>query len=301
MKIKSIKKIEKPDKVYNIECENNHNYFANGNLVSNCHSAKALSIQAIAKNCVNAKYRIGYTGTLNTSECDKMTITGYIGPCLFKMKSNDLIDRGILSKIKIANILLKYPEDVINKNKNRPYEEEVRTINEYEDRNKVFDWIFSNIKDGENTLILCTQISHLEKLQKYLEEKLDDKYLIENIYGKTDVEEREHLRKLMDTEKNMILIGTYATMATGINIKRLHNIIFASSYKSKIKVLQGIGRGLRKHEDKDGMILWDLVDDLVYTTRNGTKYNNYVYEHWLERMKYYEESGFKTFNKSFKL
>ena len=105
----------------------------------------------------------------------------------------------------------------------------------------------------------------------------------------------------MDQEENLILLGTYATLSTGINIKRLHHVIFASSYKSKIKILQSIGRGLRTHETKEKMVLWDVVDDLRYTTRNGTKGKNHVYKHFEERLKFYNEQEFKFFNKDLKL
>jgi len=86
-------------------------------------------------------------------------------------------------------------------------------------------------------------------------------------------------------------------MGTGINIKRLHHVVFASSYKSKIKILQSIGRGLRTHESKELLILWDLVDDLRTEGPRGGKYENHIFKHWLLRLAYYVEQGFKYHTK----
>ena len=298
MKIKSIKKIDKPDITYNLHIENNHNYFANDLVVSNCHQAKSMSIQTIAKKCLNAEYRIGLTGTLPTVDADNYNIHGYLGPTIFKQKTKDLQDLGILSNISIVNLLLKYPEDMIEKNKNRPYTEEIETITTYSERNKVFDFIFNKIDDKQNSIILCHKIDHLKAIEEYLIENLPDKYSVYIVYGDIKPTERENIRKLMDVEENVILLGTYATLSTGINIRRIHHVIFASSYKSKIKILQSIGRGLRTHDSKEKMVLWDLVDDLRWTTRNNTMGKNHVFKHFEERLKYYDEQEFKYFTKS---
>ena len=81
-------------------------------------------------------------------------------------------------------------------------------------------------------------------------------------------------------------------MSTGVSIRRLHNVIFFASYKSEVKVLQSIGRGLRKHSEKDGMILWDVIDDMTFTEKR--KIHNFTYNHWLKyRLEYYKEQGFE--------
>jgi len=266
-------------------------------LIDEVHSVgSSQSIQSVAKKCTNAKYRLGFTGTLPEEDHDIFNIYGYLGPQIFELKSAELIDKGVLSKIVIANILFKYPEAIVKKNKNRTYPEEIRTIETYKPRFKVLKYIFENIKDGENTLILCRHIDHLKEIIDYLEKNVDDKFKLSVIYGAIGPEEREGIRKMMNIEKNIILIGTYATMSTGINIRRIHNVIFASSYKSKIKILQSIGRGLRTHEDKDLLILWDIVDDLTWKKRTGKLGKNYVYEHFEQRLKYYEQQGFKYHN-----
>jgi superfamily II DNA or RNA helicase len=167
----------------------------------------------------------------------------------------------------------------------------------YTDRNKVLDYILDNTPDDNNTLILVSRIEkHLKPLTEYINRKYPGKEL-HIIYGETDALEREKIRAKMEKEKGIILLATYQTIATGFNVKNLHQIIFFSSYKSKIKVLQAIGRGLRTHESKEQLILFDVVDDLSYKKRTGTIHHNYLVQHFLSRRKYYDRAGFKYLNK----
>jgi len=245
-------------------------------LCDETHSIKGIMVNQVLKKCINASFRIGFTGTMPKEPSDVYNIKSVLGDVIFKLKSKELIERGLLSKIETLCLLLKYPEDVIKKNKNRPYPEEVSTVYEYENRNSVFKYLFSKFKDGDNTLILCTQIEHLLSVKKYLQENLDKKYKIVEIYGKTKTEDRENIRKGLEQESNVILVGTFSTIGQGFNVRRIHNIIFGSSYKSYIKIIQGIGRGLRKNIHKDKLVLIDLVDDLRYDTRNGKEKKNHL-------------------------
>jgi len=276
-------------------------------LVDETHGAKSNSIQTCLKKCINAEYRIGLTGTIPDELHNQFTIYGFLGPKIFEMKSSELIELGVLSKIKIANLILEYPKETKyqywhsedGKIQKTDYHEELDIIYEYEERNKIFNYIIDKINKKDNVLILCHKISHLKDIKSYLEEHFKD-YEIFEIYGKTEAEERERIRKLTNIQGSSIILGTYATMSTGINIKRLHHVIFASSYRSKIKVLQGIGRGLRTHETKDKLIVWDIVDDLTWVHDwNGSEvlHINHVFKHWRERLKYYKKQGFKSLTK----
>jgi superfamily II DNA or RNA helicase len=307
--IKSIKKVKYKGDVYNLHIANNHNYFANGMLVSNCHGAKAISIQNIAKKCVNAEYRLGFTGTLPTEKIDLWNIYGYLGPKIYEIKSDVLIDKGVLSDITIANIILKYSKEYIEINKGLEYDDEVDLINNNCDRNKILKWIFNNIKDGQNSLVLVRLIDHLNVLKEYLENNIDKKFKIYVIYGEVDTEERERIRKLVNENSNCIILSTYKTCGTGINIPKLHNVIFASSYKSKITILQALGRGMRLHNSKERLILWDIIDDMSYETvykkgiNKGKKkiVKNYLLQHFEERLKYYKDQKFKYISKEFQV
>jgi superfamily II DNA or RNA helicase len=273
-------------------------------IVDETHTATCQSINTILKKCINAEYRIGVTGTIPDSLISQYTIYGYLGPKIFSLTSSELIDKGILSKIKIANLILKYPDEIkynywhddkgnIEANS---YQEELEIIYKNENRNKVFNYIIENVDKDQNILILCHKIDHLKNIKSYLMENFP-LYEIYEIYGKTESEERERIRKLTNIQGKTIILGTFATMSTGINIKRLHHVIFASSYRSKIKVLQSIGRGLRTHETKSHLIVWDIVDDLTWEHDwKGSKvlHKNHVFKHWKERLQYYEKQGFKT-------
>ena len=273
----------------------------NALLIDETHGVRANSLKTIAQKCINSKYRIGLTGTLPDEKCDILSINGYMGRTIYNLKSKELIDKGILSKIKIANIFIKYPTEFINKNKRRPYQHEIDEIIKYKDRNKVLSYILDLRNEKQNYLILCSKIDHLNILNEYISKRYDKKFKIYIIHGSIKTSEREIIRKSMEKESNVILIATYGTLSTGVNIQHLHNVVFASGYKSKIKTLQSIGRGLRKHKDKNRVIIWDLVDDMTYITKKGNEYQNYSYQHWLERMKYYEDQGFKFINKKFVL
>jgi len=276
-------------------------------IVDETHGAKANSIQSCLKKCINAEYRIGLTGTMPEELVNQFAIFGYLGPKIFEMKSSELIDKGVLSKIKIANLILRYPKEIVHqywhsvdgKMQQNSYQEELQKIYEYEKRNKVFRYIINKLDRSQNILILCHRINHLKDIKQYLEDNFSD-YNIYEIYGKTEAEERERIRKLTNLQGQTIILGTYATLSTGLNIPRLHHVIFASSYRSKIKVLQSIGRGLRKHKTKNKLIVWDIVDDLTWVHQWGEKkvlHVNHVFKHWKDRVRYYKKQGFQSLTK----
>jgi len=272
-------------------------------IVDEAHTVKAKSLQDILKKCSNAEYRIGLTGTLPTDDVDIYTIYGYLGPTMISVKSRELIDDGYLSNIKIANLLIQYSPEEIKKNKKRTFPEEYRAIIENEERNKIFKYIIKNINTNDNVLILCERIDHLKSIFKYIStmcEKSKRKPFL--IHGKVDAEKREEIRKFTENNNGVVIVATYGTMSTGINIKKLHHIIAASSYKSKIKVLQSIGRGLRLHKSKNKMIWWDIVDDMRYKKQKRKNQTseigyNYMFEQFLARITYYKEQDFKYINK----
>jgi len=274
-----------------------------GVLVDETHGAKSASIQTVLKKCVNAEYKLGLTGTLPTDKVDMFNIFGYLGPVIYKLKSKTLIERGYLSDIRIVNMNIKYPDSDIKLNKVQTYAEEVDLIINKEKRNKVLKYIIDSkyVDEKENVLILAQRINHIDKIVDYLENIYPNREIL-RIDGKTDPEERERVRNYVESNDGVILVATYGTLSTGVNIPKLHHVIFASFYKSKIKVLQSIGRGLRKHKSKGVIIIWDLIDDMRWKKkqRSNTKETwgyNYAYQHFLERLTYYKEQGFKYTNK----
>ena len=172
------------------------------------------------------------------------------------------------------------------------YQAEVDDINSYKNRNKAINYILDKVGPEENVLILVTKIEHLLTVKKYIEDNYPKKNVYE-IYGNTEGEVREEIRKSLEKESGAVLVASYGTFSTGSNVKKLHHIVLFSSYKSQIKVLQSIGRGLRKHESKEFVTVWDCCDNLQYT--DGRKiYKNWTYLHREKnRLSYYEEQQFE--------
>ena len=269
----------------------------NAVFVDEVHGVKANVMSKLMKWCCNAYYKIGTTGTLPNDKCDLLQIREVVGDVIFELKSKELIDKGVLTKIKIANIIAKYPSDFVLKNKGRSYPEEVKMVEEYQDRNKVLEYILEHTDKKHNVLVLMNHLKHVQLIREWLHEKYPDKK-VSVITGAVSGEERSDIRKGIEEEDGTILLATFATCSTGINMPKLHDIILYSNSKSKIKVLQSIGRGLRKHVTKNQIILFDIIDDLSYKTKTGRVVENYLIKHWKERLAYYKDQQFETITTS---
>ena len=266
-------------------------------MADEAHTVKSAQLMKIAKFCVNARYRLGFTGTIPTEPTDYCNVFGVLGRKIYDLKSKNLMEQGVLSGILVVNMFLDYPEQTRKRGRNRGYAEEVELIETLPERNQAFDYIFSNLPQGQNSLILVNHIKYLETLSEWLKSRFPEKYSVRIIQGATDPIVREGIRKNMENEKDIILVATYGTMSTGINIKKIHNIIFGSGSKSYIRVIQSIGRGLRLHETKDKLVLWDLIDDFRASSNTRSK-ANYALRHWNERYKMYTEQGFECLKKT---
>ena len=265
-------------------------------LCDEAHGATSISIKSILGKCKKAEYKIGFTGTMHEHESDIMTTVGYIGPVIYELKTKDLIDNKHVSDLTIVNTFVRYTDqDVINC-KERSYQSELDYINEDKRRMGVLDIVIKTARPKEeNILILCTNKEPLFEVEKYLRDKYGDEFEIKLYHGDVKATNREIIREEMEVTKKCILLGTYGSLSTGVSIKRLHHVVLFSSYRSKIKVLQSIGRGLRLHESKTKMIVWDVIDDLSFVNRNGNVTYNHLMKQWIEdRMRYYKDQGFDT-------
>jgi len=249
----------------------------------------------IAKMTYNAKYKIGLTGTLGENEADKQAVLGFIGPIVYKVKSKQLMDMGILSPIKINNVICRYPAKVQAQIKGSTYSEECSIIEEYEPRNEVIGEIITEAhKTNDNILILVKHHDHIDMVEEYLKTNFGTTHTIDIIHGKIKGKKREEIRVLMNKSRDYILLATFASAGTGMNIPNIDHVIFGASYKSKIKVLQSIGRGLRKSEGKEKMTLWDIVDDFSTIQKTGRKVKkNSTYKHYEKRLEYYISEDFE--------
>ncbi len=274
-------------------------------LVDEVQNQKCSSLQQISKKCISANFRIGLTGTLDKSElCDLYNIYGFLGPVLKTITTQELTEKGYLTKAFIRNIVINYPKEIIKKLSYKDYDTEKKAIYSFPDRNKVLKFIYSHIPPDQNSLILVNEIEHLNLVKEYLEKNFSDKYKLVIIHGKIKPELRESIRELMKIEKNIILLASFGTVSVGVNIPSIENVILLSSSKSLVRVIQSIGRGLRLLEGKSKVVIWDIVDSLRFRTREGNLKVNYLYKHWAGdeswegkykkgRMDYYKDQKFE--------
>ena len=243
------------------------------------HLFKSKSLTGIMTKLHNAKYRFGFTGTLDGSKTHKWVLEGLFGSYEQVTKTEELIKSGYLSKFRIKILLCKHAPQYFD-----TYHDEMEYLVEHKGRNNL---IKNLVKDIEgNTLVLFNYIEkHGTPLYDLINNNIDDARKVFFVHGGTEVEDREEVRKITETESNAVIVASYGTFSTGINIKRLHNIIFASPSKSRIRNLQSIGRVLRKGEGKDIAILYDIADDI-----GG---QNYTLKHLNERVNIYNDENFR--------
>ena len=246
------------------------------------HQFKSKSLISIMTKLSDAKYRFGFTGTLDGTQTHKWVLEGLFGPSYKIIKTDELMKKGHLAKLDINVLLLKHPP-----NKFENFEEEVQYIIGHNRRNNFIKNLALDLKG--NTLILYARVEgHGEPLYNLI----NNSNIIESrqvffVHGGVDTESREQVREITERENNAIIIASYGTFSTGINIKNLHNVIFASPSKSRIRNLQSIGRVLRKGENKTKATLYDIADDISYKSKK-----NYTLNHLIERIKVYNEENF---------
>lgn len=291
MKIKKIENTQIPSpfiistwqSIYNLPQE----YFEQFDFVlgDEAHQFKAKSLTTIMTGLNQAKYRIGCTGTLDGTQTHKLVLEGLFGPVYRSVTTKELIDNEHLAAFKIKCLVLKHPESVCKDAKNWDYQAEMDYIVRNVQRNVFIKNLTLSLKG--NSLIL---FQFVEKHGKELYRIINDekkKRKIFFVFAGTDVEVRESIRAITEKENDAIIIASYGTFSTGINIKNLHNVVFASPSKSRVRNLQSIGRGLRRGDNKDEATLYDIADDF----RVG-KFTNYTLKHFIERVKIYDEEKF---------
>lgn len=246
------------------------------------HLFKSKSLTGIMKKLHNAKYRFGFTGTLDGTKTHKWVLEGLFGHCEKVTKTDDLIKKGYLSNLRIKILLCKHEYQFFE-----DYHQEMDYLVTNKKRNNLIKNLVSDIEG--NTLVLFNYVEkHGEPLYELINSTVGDNRKVFFVHGCIDTEDREAVRSIAEKEDNAIIIASYGTFSTGINIKRLHNIIFASPSKSRIRNLQSIGRVLRKGEGKEIATLYDIADDISSKTRQ-----NYTLRHLQERIKIYQEENFK--------
>ena len=242
------------------------------------HMFKAKSLTGIMTKLNQCKYRFGLTGTLDGTQTHQLVLEGLFGAVKKVVTTKELIDKNTLANLKIKCVILKHD----NIREKMTYAEELEYLVTNEKRT---DFVVNLLRHlNGNTLCLYQLV---EKHGKILNDKMKDCENVYFVYGGTDTSEREKIRGLVEKQTKSTTIASYGTFSTGINIRNIHNIVLASPSKSKIRVLQSIGRGLRTSSNKDSVLVYDIADDISYNDRR-----NFTLNHFTERLNIYNEEQF---------
>jgi|TARA_R110000796_G_scaffold68847_1_gene157435 superfamily II DNA or RNA helicase len=242
------------------------------------HMFKAKSLTGIMTKLHQCKYRFGLTGTLDGTQTHQLVLEGLFGAVEKVVTTKELIDKSTLADLKIKCIILKHN----NIREKMTYAEELEFLVTNEKRT---DFVVNLLRHlNGNTLCLYQLV---EKHGKILNDKMKGSENVYFVYGGTATSEREEIRSLVEKHTRSTTIASYGTFSTGINIRNIHNIVLASPSKSKIRVLQSIGRGLRTSSSKDSVLVYDIADDISYNERR-----NFTLNHFTERLNIYNEEQF---------
>jgi superfamily II DNA or RNA helicase len=249
------------------------------------HIFKSKSLTGIMNKMVNCKYRHGFTGTLDGTQTHRLVLEGLFGSVNKVTTTKELMDSDTLAKLSVECIVLRYPDADCKYMKNLSYQDEVDLIVRDERRNKFIVDLTKHLTG--NTLVLFQFVEkHGDVLHTMINTSLTDRKVF-YVYGGTDTQTREEIRSITEKEKDAVIVASYGTFSTGINIRNLHNIVFASPSKSRIRVLQSVGRALRLGDNKVSARLVDIADDFTYKGKQ-----NFTLRHFMERINIYNEEEF---------
>jgi len=250
-------------------------------LCDEAHRAKGEQIQDITNKSINASYRLGFTGTLPDVAVDRMSLFCLFGAPVTYIKTNGLVKLGLATPVNINVIKFQYsPDDKALFRHTGNYTKQLQFIKEHENRTLFISKLSLNLSG--NSLVLFQHKDHGKTIfQKIMNIKYPDvqvqnkditgkksfefqkKYGVYFINGEIEGKTREDIRNILEIDKNSILVAGYQVLSTGVNIKNLHNLIFASPMKSFTTISQSIGRGVRQHVSKDVFNVFDLADEFT--------------------------------------
>ena len=250
------------------------------------HNFKAKSLTTIMTNCTEAGYRFGLTGTLDGTQTHKLVLEGLFGPVHQVTSTKQLMEDDHIAQLNIEVIALKYKDEYCKVVSKYKYQDEIDFITQYEPRKAFIRRLALDLKG--NSLVLYNLVQkHGKPLFNDIREHAEDDRKVFFVSGEVSVDARENIRSITEKEEDAIIVASLGTFSTGINIRNIHNIIFASPSKSQIKVLQSIGRGLRKADDGRDTMLYDIADDLHWKSKK-----NYTLEHAAVRIQMYSKQHF---------
>ena len=264
--------IEKPTEVYNLHIEDDHNYIANEVIVANCHRSSAEILRnLLTRNLVNAPIRWGLTGTVPKLPYEYESIFASIGPVIGGIKAHELQEQGVLSN---CHVHIKQLLDFVEF---KSYQEELKYLVTTGDRIQYIGNLIKEIAKSGNTFVLVDRIESGKQLETYL----DNSEQVSFVSGAVKTKDRKETYDEIKSADNKIIIATYGVASTGINIPRIFNLVLLEPGKSFTRVIQSIGRGLRKANDKDHVEIYDISSTCKYSKK-----------HLLERKRYYSEAKY---------
>jgi superfamily II DNA or RNA helicase len=253
-------------------------------IVDEAHLAQAKSLVGIMEKTPTVQHKFGFTGTLDGSLTNEMVLEGLFGPIIKLTTTTELMDQGHLSQLKIKCIVLKYSDEQRKEVSKKDYKGELDWLFAHHRRNNFIKNLALSLTG--NTLLLFRFVDD-HGIPLYNSIKAEADCPVYYVAGSVEGEAREEIRKIVETHEKSIIVASAGVFSTGVNIVRLHNIIAAAPSKSRIRILQSIGRGLRVADKKDQCTLFDISDDLTWKNRK-----NFTLTHFHERVKLYNKEGF---------
>ena len=260
-----------------------------------CHLATGKSISTIIEGLTNCMFKFGLSGSLKDGKANLMQYMGLFGDVFKPVSTSQLMEEGQVTDLKINSIFLRYPDEFTVKMKGKDYQSEIKVITKATRRNKwVANLAVKLAKKEENVFLMFKNIEHGKTLFEMVKEQHKEVYYVS---GEVNTETRNALKVMAENGKGIIVVASYGVFSTGISVKNLHHVVFAHPVKSKIIVLQTIGRVLRKHASKSTAQVWDIIDDMGVKPKSATAKKKYVHlnyalKHALERIQRYADEKF---------
>jgi superfamily II DNA or RNA helicase len=249
------------------------------------HGAKAKELKETVEKMVDCRVRLGTTGTLDGMKVNELVIQGLFGPIHKVITSRELMDQGKIANLKIMSIILEHTQENKKLMARAKYPDEMSYLIRSEARNNFIKNLALSLKG--NTLILFQYVEkHGEPLHALITGEATCPVLY--VAGSVELDEREEVRKFINTQTQSITVASKGVFSTGTNIPNIDNIIFASPSKARIQTLQSIGRGLRLSNRKTVCVLYDVADDLTWKS-----WTNHTLNHYVERAKIYASESFQ--------
>jgi superfamily II DNA or RNA helicase len=266
MKLVKKTKIEKSDEVFNLHIENDHNYIVEGAVVSNCHMAKADALKTLLTGIfAQVPIRWGLTGTIPKAKFESQSIFVSLGPVTNKLSASELQERGVLAQCHVNIVQLQDKVEFGN------YQAELKYLLEDATRLDSIAELVLKIKQTGNTLVLVDRVNAGKEIVK----RLPDSVFVS---GETKLTERKEEYDEIATSTGKIIVATYGVASVGINLPRIFNLVLIEPGKSFVRVIQSIGRGIRKASDKDFVQIWDITSSCKFAKRHLTQRKNFYKE-----------------------